>query len=429
MKLIKTEDIDVYYITEDKDMPSVISFCKSYDLLGVDTETNIDLSKIDPSALDPHSANISLVQVNSLNNNIPYILDFLLLSKEAKELFNKEVLMNENIRKVIHFATFDLGQFFNEFGTWPVNVWCSNVLMKSSSMCTGMKAGLFRGHGLKDLARDYFDINLDKSEATSQWGQRPLALSQLAYAGLDVGAPKGSGHTSILLEGYLLFKEQLDLLNQERAYTIDQGAVLVSAKMEYNGIYVNTKILQKVLDYAVEQTNKHRKYLVEELGFTVYTDTDINEEGEWISIQVIPDKIKTLLNNNKGLVSYINTHLSKSGGGELSSLQAEEVKIYLDMLEADVEDEDNKVLYDEEFLHYKYDSINLIKNLLKYKKYNKLITECEKYFRVINKNTNNVHAGFSVIGSSSGRMSSSGALNLQQCSNVQVSINIDKEDF
>lgn len=133
MKLIKTEDIDVYYITEDKDMPSVISFCKSYDLLGVDTETNIDLSKIDPSALDPHSANISLVQVNSLNNNIPYILDFLLLSKEAKELFNKEVLMNENIRKVIHFATFDLGQFFNEFGTWPVNVWCSNVLMKSLS--------------------------------------------------------------------------------------------------------------------------------------------------------------------------------------------------------------------------------------------------------------------------------------------------------
>lgn len=429
MKLIKTLDIDVYYVTEDKDVSSVISFCKQYDLLAVDTETNIDLDKLNPSALDPHSSKISLVQVNSIDNKCPYILDFISLSTESKELFNKEVLMNNKIRKIIHYAVFDNKQFYSEFGTWPVNVWCTNVLMKSLSICTGMKAGLFRGHGLKDMARDYFDIDLDKTEATSSWGQRPLFNNQLSYAGLDVGAPKNSKHCSILLEGYMLFKNQLDLLNQQVAYEIDQQAVLVCAKMEYFGLSPNLKLLNKILNYAKEQTNIYRNSLVEELGFTVYQDTDINEEGEWELTYVIPDKIKTLLNNNKGLVVYINEHLKNFGGNNLSSLQAEEVKLYLDSLETEVKEDEKEQTLDLDFIESKYKSISLIKNLLKYKKYSKFSTECEKYIRIINSNTNNVHAGFSAIGTSSGRMSSSGAVNLQQVSSIQAEIEIDTHDF
>lgn len=427
MQLIKTEDIDIYYISEDKDINIVIDFCLSYDLLAVDTETKVDLNKINSSALDPHSANISLVQVNSIDNSIPYLLDFLLLSKEAKELFNLKVLMNKNIRKIIHYASFDLKQFYNEFKTWPVNVWCTQTLMKSLAITVGMKASLFRGHKLKDMTRDYFDIILDKTEATSSWGERPLKLEQLGYAGLDVGAPKSSKYKCLLLEGYHLFKNQLDLLNQHIAYESDQQAVLICAKMEYEGMYIDKDILAKILNYAQEQTNTHRKYLVEELGFTIYNDTELNEEGEWELVQVIPDKIKTLLNNNKGLVSFINEHITKKGEQPLSSLQADEVKVYLDNLE--VEADENKVLYDEDFLNYKYESINLIKNLLRYKKYNKLVSECTKYFKVINKNTSRVHAGFVSVGSSTGRMSSSGDLNLQQCSNTNVTIYIDRDQF
>lgn len=432
MKLIITEDIDVYYITEDKDISSVISFCKQYKELAVDTETKIDLSKLNPSALDPHSSNISLVQINSIDNKTPYILDFLSLSKESKEIFNKEVLMNNNIRKLIHYAQFDLRQFYSEFGTWPVNVWCTNVLMKSLSVCTGMKAGLFRGHGLKDLARDIFDINLDKTEATSEWGQRPLFNNQIAYAGLDVGAPKSSKYCSLLLEGYRVFKEQLDLLNQQIAYEIDQQAVLISAKMEYEGLAPNKNMLIRMRDYAKEQTNIYRNALVEELGFTVYQDTEINEEGEWELVSIIPDKIKTLLNNNKGLVNYINDHLKKFGGQDLSSLQAEEVKFYLDALEANVKEDEietDKDIIDLNVIEAKYKSITLIKNLLKYKTYSKFSTECEKYIKIINPNTNCVHAGWSVVGTSSARMSSSGVCNLQQVSSVQAEIEIDKHEF
>jgi DNA polymerase I-like protein with 3'-5' exonuclease and polymerase domains len=430
MKLIETPEIDVYYITEDIDIPSVISFCKQYKELAIDTETKIDLSKLSPSALDPHSSNISLVQLNSIDNKIPYILDFLSLSKEAKELFNKEVLMNKDIRKLIYYAQFDLKQFYSEFKTWPVNVWCTNVLMKSLSVCTGMKAGLFRGHSLKDMARDIFDINLDKTDATSEWGQRPLFNNQLSYAGLDVGAPKTSKYCSLLLEGYYIFKSQLDLLKQQIAYEIDQEAVLISAKMEYFGLEVNTDLLDKMLEYAKEQTDIHRNYLVEELGFTVYQDTDINEEGEWELMYIIPDKIKTLLNNNKGLVSYINKHLLENGKQALSTLQAEEVKFYLDALEIELaEERDNVIDIDHDLIESNFSSITLIKNLLKYKKFSKFATECQKYLNIINSNTGNIHAGFSSVGSSSGRMSSSGAVNLQQVSNVQAVIDITKDQF
>jgi hypothetical protein len=745
MQLIETDDIDVYYITEDIDMPSVISFCKQYKELAIDTETKIDLSKLSPSALDPHSANISLVQINSIDNKIPYILDFLSLSKEAKELFNKEVLMDKDIRKLIHYAclpretevltpkgwqniteicagdvvmgykdgnqiwtkvnkfidagiqqlytiannrrtiiatehhrhlclkkgrkgikelyittkdientfnknqtsllhsapacmtkdlfskeemallawiwgdgciqktknkngkyyyqctitqssknydycsiiegllfseglrvskyklpshpyiyryfvpikyikglynrlnleldskdyslfilnssiksiesfvehfyyaegtksrklyfgqsflknkeksdcialaghllgftpyqgkdtvdfnipsttfrrlkvrptieantyclntetsnfvirqnnfisitgnSFDLKQFYSEFKTWPVNVWCTNVLMKSLSVCTGMKAGLFRGHSLKDMARDIFDINLDKTDATSEWGQRPLFNNQLSYAGLDVGAPKDSKYCSLLLEGYHIFKSQLDLLKQQMAYEIDQEAVLISAKMEYSGLEVNTDLLNKMLEYAKEQTDIHRNYLVEELGFTVYQDIDINEEGEWELMYIIPDKIKTLLNNNRALVSYINKHLLENGKQALSTLQAEEVKFYLDALEVELaEEKDNVINIDHDLIESNFSSITLIKNLLKYKKFSKFSTECQKYLNIINPNTGNIHAGFSSVGTASGRMSSSGAVNLQQVSNVQAIININKDQF
>lgn len=426
MELIITEDIDVRYITSDKDMEKVISFCKSTDLLAIDTETKVDLNKLNASALDAHSAEIALVQVNHIDCDEPYIIDFLSLSVKAKEEFNREVLMNNKIRKVFHNAKFDIKQFYNEFNTWPKNVWCTMVLMKSLGISTGMKSSIFRGHSYKDMARDYFDLNLDKSEAVSQWGARPLRIEQFGYAGLDVGAPKNSDIKCILLEGYNLFKNQLDILGQEIAYIADQEAMLISAKMEYEGMYIDTALLNKIYDYAIEQTNNHRKYLVEELQFTIYYDTDINENGEWVSVEVIPDKIKTLLNNNKGLVNYINEHLANTGESNLSSLQAEEVKNYLEILESETKEDKE---FDEDYLRYKYNNIKLIKSLLNYKKYNKLVSECEKYFKVINPNTNRVHAGFSSVGAATGRMSSSGNLNLQQVSNTEVVINLPKNKF
>jgi len=429
MKLIKTEDIDFYYITDAANLDLIIEQWIKESYLACDTETFVDLAKINASALDAHSSNISLIQINQIDNKIPWIIDVIAIGIEGCMNFINKIMMNNNILKIFHNARFDIKQFKSTFGVWINNVACTMVLAKSLGISTGMKASIFRGHALKDVCRDFFDVDLDKNEQSSQWGARPLHITQLSYAALDVGALKNTVNYSYVLELYDLFITELDILKQEIAYMADQQAAYIAAKLEYAGMYIDRDILDKVLSYAKDETMKYRKILVEELNFTVYNDVDINEEtGEWVAVQIIPDKVKTLLNNNKGLVTYINKHLEDHSAEALTSLQAEEVKNYLDELEKDV-DLENKDEYDEEYLAYRYESITLIKSLLKYKKYNKLWSECEKYIKVINKNTNKVHAGFNSVGTSTGRMSSAGALNLQQVSTTQAVIEINKDQF
>lgn len=425
MKRVNTELIDFIYTNKEEDITRVIDFCVSSPLLGIDSETYIDTRKIKPKALDPHSALQSLIQVNIPNNREPIIIDVKEIGKEGMRPFVEKVLMNKKVRKVLHNMQFDLKHWKGYFNIWAENCWCTKTLMQSLGITTGFKNSIYRGHRLKDLARDYFDINLEKIEGVSQWGQRPLTNSQLIYAALDVGAPKSSPYSSVLLEGYRIILKELERLEQDIAIEGDQHAAYISSKLEYNGIYVNQYLLTKAIEYAQKETDKYRKRIVEALGFTIYNDIDINEEGEFISYQVIPDTIKTLLNNNKGLIKYINNYLVKNKATTLNSLQADEINTYLSELEKQREiDEDisNKI-------EEKYKNIELIQNLLRYKKHVKLLSECKKYLKVINPNTRRIHAGFQPIGAATGRQSSSGDINLQQCSHVPIILELNEEDF
>lgn len=426
---ITTPDIDCWYIDTEEDLNDLVEVLKYKQFLACDTETYVDLTKINASALDPHSSKISLIQISWQENLCPYIIDIIRIGVEDCKRLIDEVFMNPEIIKVFHNAKFDIKQFKSTFGVWIKNVHCTMVLLKSLGICTGYKSSQFRGHRLLDMCRDLFGVKLDKTEATSQWGARPLSESQFGYCALDVGAFKDDMQSNCyLLDAYHNLVEALEKLEQNIAYIADQQAMYISAKLEYEGMYINMDRLNAVYDYAEQHTNQYRQSLVEELGFTIYNDLDINDEGEWIQVQVIPDKIKKLLNNNKQLVLYVNDYLEKSGAESLSSLQAEEVKNYLDDLEKDVK-EDEKLQFDEDFFNAKYDGITLINNLLSYKKYSKLLSECEKYKGIVNPNSGMVHAGFNAVGTSTGRMSSSGNLNLQQVSNTKVKLNLYPEDF
>ena len=414
-------------IETKKDLINYTDYLLTFaNLLAVDTETYIDETKINPSALDPHSSKVSLIQVNFIGG-VPTLIDVIKIGIEDCNYFIEKILMNNKIVKVFHNASFDIKQIKSTFGVWIKNIKCTKVLMQSLGITTGMKASLFRGHALKDLARDYFDCDMDKTEGASQWGARPLSDSQLSYAALDVGSPEGFEGSCLLLTAYKIFLNQLIEIGQELCMTADQQSMYVSAKLEYQGMYVDQDLLHQVYLFAEKETIKYRKAVVEELGFTIYTNLEMTDEGEFEEIEVIPDKIKTLLNNNKGLVTYINNHLRNRGEKSLDTLQADEVKTYLDTLESDTELEKESGLLNTEDIEDRYNSINLIKNLLKYKKYSKLLTESTKYKRVINPNTNRVHAGFNSIGTSTGRMSSSGKLNLQQVSSTSVVLELSEE--
>ena len=424
------------FIKTSKDLNAYTDYLLTFaNLLAVDTETYIDESKLNPSALDPHSSKISLIQVNFIGG-IPTIIDVMEIGVLKCFYFIEKIMMNKEIIKVFHNASFDIKQFKSTFGVWIKNIECTKVFMQSLGINTGMKASIFRGHALKDLSRDYFDCDMDKTEGASQWGARPLSNSQLKYAALDVGCPSknirgerplGYKDNCLLLTARNLFRDQLIAIGQEYCMTADQQAMYISSKLEYQGMYVDQELLHRCYTYAEEETNKFRKAVVEELGFTIYSSLDLNDNGEWEEVEVIPDKIKTLLNNNKGLVTYINQHLRDRGESGLDSLQADEVKTYLDTLESDTELDKEAGLLSTGDIEDRYTSINLIKNLLKYKKHSKLLTECAKYKRVINPNTDRVHAGFNSIGTSTGRMSSSGKLNLQQVSSTKVMLEIEKD--
>lgn len=429
MKLKTTAQIDFYYITTVEDLIEACEIFKKQSILGCDTEVGIDEKAHNPNPLDPHSASISLFQVNYPGCYTPFVIDVLAIGPDNCEAL-VEILLDENILKIFHYASFDIKQVKKTFNIWINNVRCTQILMKSLGLCTGFKSSMFRGHRLGDMARDVFDVQLDKMQATSQWKSRPLSNLQLIYSALDVGALKSAHNKflnkpldSILLRGYELYNAQLAQLGQDRVSLIDQRGMFITAKLEYNGMYLDTKWLNYVYKFAADKASVARKELCTTLGLEILQELDIDDSGEFFMKEIVPEKTKKLLNSSVKLVDYINTYLIKNNQEPLDNLGKEDLANYLEELaKNDIDDEEHE-------LQEKKYSQSMLKTLLTYKKFAKLESECIKYTKIINKNTNCVHAGFDSIGAGTGRMSSSGDLNLQQVSNCAVTLELTKEDF
>lgn len=441
LKKITTPTIDFFYIDTYDSLDYLMSLFQKQQLslLAVDTETYIDISKFSPSALDPHSSLLSLLQLSDGIN--VYLISTVELNNIIHPAILRlihEVFLNEEVKKVMHFAQFDLQQIKSFFGVWMKNVCCTFNLSKSLGIVNGFKFSNLKGHSLKDLSRDFYDIHLDKQEAISQWGIRPLSTSQLIYAALDVGVSKQNKHLlhndthSLLLDLYFILTQALEDNDQHFCYTTDQLGMIVSARLEYSGVSVDKFIIEKVKEEADRITNENRNFLVSSLGFNVYEELVFNDDGEWELEIIIPDKVKKTLNNNTSLVAIVNTYLENNYGSSLDSLQADEIKTYLDSLQKSVEDDDSSSsslssLFDDDYdeiIEGKYENIKLISALLKYKRFSKLSSECSKYLTTINPNTHNIHPSFYSTGAATGRMSSSGAINLQQVSNINVTIDL-----
>lgn len=429
MELMKGSDISWYYLTRLEDISILTSLLDSKYRLAIDTEVKV-LPLIGASVFDPHTSRIRLIQINWDGNNQPMIVDVDKVGIDNLKPF-VEYIASEKFLKVIHNATYDLKQFRSTFGVWLKNVHCTKVAMQTLGISVGYKGSTMRGHSLKSLARDYFGITLNKIEADSDWGASELRIEQLEYAALDVGAPKSSGIDSILLEGYNLVVGSVigpkpEGFDQWDVFITDQQAMYVAAIAEYNGMYIDINQLQKIEQKAYEEMETSRYKLCAALGLTLDQEVIIDEDGSPRLVTVVPDRVATLLNNNKKLVVYINQILSKTGL-KLSSLQAKELEKALDEItsyeKSEEEDDEEGELHDDENEEdFKDYGIELIKDLLNYKKYVKLLSEARKYESITNPVTGRVHAGFNSIGAATGRMSSSGDLNLQQVSNFTFDI-------
>jgi ribonuclease D len=91
----------------------------------------------------------------------------------------KRLLETPTILKVIHFARFDLAALRHNLGIDVAPIYCTRTASKLIRTYT-------ERHGLRDLALELLDIELDKSTRHTDWASPDLKPEQVRYAASDV---------------------------------------------------------------------------------------------------------------------------------------------------------------------------------------------------------------------------------------------------
>ena len=92
----------------------------------------------------------------------------------------KNLLENEKIMKIFHYARFDVAALKCNLTIETQNIFCTKIASKLARTYTNK-------HGLKDLINELLGIELDKSSQSSDWGsEENLSHDQINYAANDV---------------------------------------------------------------------------------------------------------------------------------------------------------------------------------------------------------------------------------------------------
>ena len=92
----------------------------------------------------------------------------------------QNLLENEKIMKIFHYARFDVAALKCNLTIETQNIFCTKIASKLARTYTNK-------HGLKDLINELLGIELDKSWESSDWGsEENLSQDQINYAANDV---------------------------------------------------------------------------------------------------------------------------------------------------------------------------------------------------------------------------------------------------
>ena len=122
---------------------------------------------------------LCLIQLRNEANRKIYLIKFdeKLSPKLSKNI--KTLLENNNLTKIFHFARFDMAVLKENLKINVKNVFCTKVASKLTRTYSSK-------HGLKDLVYEILDIQLDKTERSSDWSRKKLTKKQIEYAMNDV---------------------------------------------------------------------------------------------------------------------------------------------------------------------------------------------------------------------------------------------------
>lgn len=135
--------------------------------LAIDTET---------LGLNPHRDRLCVVQI-SKGDGTADVVQIVKDGPRPTRLI--QVLADESVLKIFHYARFDLAVLFHAFSIMPRPVYCTKVASRLVRTYTDR-------HGLKDLTRELLGVDLSKQQQSSDWGAETLTPAQIEYAASDV---------------------------------------------------------------------------------------------------------------------------------------------------------------------------------------------------------------------------------------------------
>ena len=135
--------------------------------VAIDTET---------MGLRPARDKLCVVQISTGDGNA-HIIQMDRSTYAAPRL--KDLLVDTKVKKLFHFARFDIATLKLHLGVDTQNIYCTKIASRLTRTYTDR-------HGLKDLVRELLGIELDKQQQSSDWGAHVLTEQQKKYAGQDV---------------------------------------------------------------------------------------------------------------------------------------------------------------------------------------------------------------------------------------------------
>lgn len=145
------------------DLPDNVEFKES---IAVDTEA---------TGLSMLRDRLCVVQLTDGNGDI-YVI-------KVESSYNcpnlKALLANPNVEKIFHFARFDVAMIKKCLNVDVAPIFCTKIASKLSRTSTDK-------HSLKALVKEFFDVDLNKDEQTSDWAVPHLSEKQIKYAAGDV---------------------------------------------------------------------------------------------------------------------------------------------------------------------------------------------------------------------------------------------------
>jgi len=135
--------------------------------IAVDTET---------MGLDFLRDRLCLVQISTEDDKI-YIIQIDKKNLKAKNL--KKILEDSKIKKIFHYARFDLAVLRKHLDINVKNIFCTKLASRIARTYSDK-------HGLRDLCKELLNIEINKTMQSSDWGAEELTKEQIQYATSDV---------------------------------------------------------------------------------------------------------------------------------------------------------------------------------------------------------------------------------------------------